>query len=139
MTTKWVSILIKSIVLSLFLALITLSVLYYPHHPPSEGCTFCRQKKALYTYRKKPGRDRGNGSSSLPRWNLQFLPISAPCLYEPLFGSSSMVSMETARSWRKTAGRVLFYDEIIDRQDTVAFPEDFRFEIPDEVASIELY
>ena len=35
----WVSILIKSIVLSLFLAFVTLSDLYYPHHPPSEGCT----------------------------------------------------------------------------------------------------
>ena len=42
--TIWVSIPIKSHVLSLFLAFITLSDLYYPHHPPSEGCTFRRQK-----------------------------------------------------------------------------------------------
>ena len=42
-----VSILIKSTVLSLFLAFITLSDLYYPHHPPSEGCTFRSQKKGI--------------------------------------------------------------------------------------------
>ena len=29
---------------SLFLAFITLSDLYYPQHPPSEGCTFRVQK-----------------------------------------------------------------------------------------------
>ena len=45
--TIWVSISIKSLVLSLFLAFITLSDLYYPHHPPSEGCTFRRQKKGI--------------------------------------------------------------------------------------------
>jgi len=52
-----------------------------------------------------------------------------------------LVSRETARSRSKSAGHVLFNDEIIERQDTVAFPEelDFRFEILDEVASIELY
>ena len=43
--TIWVSIPIKSHVLSLFLAFITLSDLYYSHHPPSEECTFRRQKK----------------------------------------------------------------------------------------------
>ena len=48
--TIWVSIPIKTIVLSLFLAFITLSDLYYPHHPPSEGCTFRSKKKAFYTY-----------------------------------------------------------------------------------------
>ena len=46
-STIWVSILIKSIVLSLFLAFITLSDLYYPHHPPSEGCTFRSRKKGI--------------------------------------------------------------------------------------------
>ena len=45
--TIWVSILIKSIVLCLFLAFITLSDLYYPHHPPSEGCTFRSRKKGI--------------------------------------------------------------------------------------------
>ena len=45
--TIWVSILIKSIVLSLFLAFITLSDLYFPHHPPSEGCTFRSWKKGI--------------------------------------------------------------------------------------------
>jgi len=45
--TIWVSILIKSIVLSLFLAFITLSDLYYPHHPPPEGCTFRSRKKGI--------------------------------------------------------------------------------------------
>ena len=49
--TIWVSIPIESHVLNLFLAFITLSDLYYPHHPPPEGCTFRRQKKAFYTYR----------------------------------------------------------------------------------------
>ena len=39
-----ISIPIKSHVLSLFLAFTTLSDLYYPHHLPSEGCTFCSQK-----------------------------------------------------------------------------------------------
>ena len=48
--TIWVSILIKSIVLSLFLTFITLSDLYYPHHPPSDGFTFRSRKKAFYTY-----------------------------------------------------------------------------------------
>ena len=48
--TIWVSIPIKTIVLSLFLAFITLSDLYYLHHPPSEGCTFRSQNKGiLYT------------------------------------------------------------------------------------------
>ena len=46
--TILVSILIKSIVLSLFLSFITLSDLYYLHHPPSEGCTFRSKKKAFY-------------------------------------------------------------------------------------------
>ena len=50
--TIWVSILIKSIVLSLFLAFITLSDNYNPHHPPSEGCTFRSQKRAFYTFTK---------------------------------------------------------------------------------------
>ena len=45
--TIWVLIPIKTIVLSLFLAFITLSDLYYPHHPPSEGFTFHRQKKGI--------------------------------------------------------------------------------------------
>ena len=36
---------IKFIVLSLFLAFITLSDLYYPHQPPSEGWTFRSQKR----------------------------------------------------------------------------------------------
>ena len=45
-----VLILIKSIVLSLFLAFITPSNLYYPHHPASEGCTVCIKKKAFYTF-----------------------------------------------------------------------------------------
>ena len=53
--TIWVLILIKSIVLSFFLAFITLSDLYYPHHPPSEGCTFRSRKKAFYTYRRSTG------------------------------------------------------------------------------------
>ena len=45
--TIWVLILIKSIVLSLFLAFIILSDLYYPHHPPTEGCTFRSRKKGI--------------------------------------------------------------------------------------------
>ena len=49
-TICMVLILIKSIVLGLFLAFITLSDLYYPHHPPSEGCTFCSKKKAFYMF-----------------------------------------------------------------------------------------
>ena len=51
------------------------------------------------------------------------------------------MSRETARSQSKSAVHVLFNDEIIERQDTVAFPEelDFRFAILDEVAlNIEL-
>ena len=48
--TKWVPIPIKSHVLSLFLAFITLSDLYNPHHPPSEGCTFRRQKKRHFIH-----------------------------------------------------------------------------------------
>ena len=52
-----------------------------------------------------------------------------------------MVSRETARSQSKTTGHVLSYEEIIEEQDAVAFLEelDVRFEVPDEVASIELY
>ena len=42
--TIWVSIPIKSLVLSLFLAFITLSDLYYPQHPPSEGVHFVVKK-----------------------------------------------------------------------------------------------
>ena len=45
--TIWVLILIKSIVLSLFLAFIILSDLYYPHHPPTEGCKFRSRKKGI--------------------------------------------------------------------------------------------
>jgi len=56
--TIWVSIPIKSIVLSLFLAFITLSNLYYPHHPPSEGSTFCSQETGiLYVYSLAPPPD----------------------------------------------------------------------------------
>jgi len=55
--TIWVSIPIKSLVLSLFLAFTTLSDLYYLHHPPSEGCTFRSQKKGILYIQP-------NGSSS---------------------------------------------------------------------------
>ena len=48
--TIWVSIPIKSHVLSLFLAFITLSDIYYPHHTPYEGCTFRRQKKSHFIH-----------------------------------------------------------------------------------------
>ena len=50
--TTQVSIPFKSLVLTLIvLAFITLSDLYYPHHPPSEGCTFRSQKKSiLYSF-----------------------------------------------------------------------------------------
>ena len=49
----WVSIFIKSIVLSLFLAFITLSDLYYPHHPPSEGCT-CTSRRIKRHFIRSP-------------------------------------------------------------------------------------
>ena len=48
--TIWVSIPIKLIVLSLFLVFITLSDLYYPYHPPSEGCSFPSRKKRHFIH-----------------------------------------------------------------------------------------
>ena len=41
---------IKSIVLRLFLPFITLSNLYYPHHPPSKGCTYKNFSKYIKKY-----------------------------------------------------------------------------------------
>ena len=49
--TIWASVLIESIVLSLFLAFKTLSDLYYPYHPSSEGCTFHSRKKGIHFIR----------------------------------------------------------------------------------------
>ena len=50
------------------------------------------------------------------------------------------MSRESARSRTKTAGQILSYDEIIEGEDSLALPDelDFRFEIPEEVDSIEL-
>ena len=46
--------------------------------------------------------------------------------------SRSVVSRERARSRNKKSARVLTYDEIIEGEDSIPFPDnlEFRFEIP---------
>ena len=53
---------------------------------------------------------------------------------------NSGVSREQARIRSKRSGRVLIYDDMIEGEDSISFPEDleFRFEDPDDVEGIEL-
>ena len=67
-------------------------------------------------------------------------PVAAPCPDEPLSSTSFVVSREYKRSWSRTAGRDLTYDEMIKGPEAAPFLEelDFSFEISLEVQTVKL-
>ena len=104
------------------------------------------QRKRLRLARQKPSSDPNPGDASAVDRDAAVSVVTEKndpgCsgVIRGVVSSRSVASRERARSRNKKSARVLTYDEIIEGEDSIPFPDnlEFRFEIPDEVEGIEL-
>ena len=98
-------------------------------------------QKRSYSKVKMPGKNQRKGIKLSGQVKLVDPSVPVPVPVEPVPGPISVRSRESARKWTKGAGRVLTYNEVIEGEDPVAFPDelDFRFEVPEDIEAIELF
>ena len=99
------------------------------------------ERKRLRLARQKPSSDPNSGDASAVDRDTAESVVTEKNDPGCSGVSRSVVSRERARSRNKKSARVLTYDEIIEEEDSIPFPDnlEFRFVIPEEVEGIELF